>query len=350
MKINFILPSIGNSGGIDVVQKYADIMSIMGHDVVIYKEILSPNLHRYKSALKNKMHQGWCSLKSLTGIGKKKKHDHFIFKVNGKTIRRADVTIATSWPTAFEVDKLPTRCGKKYYFIQDIEIWDNKELGLRSYRLPLNRVVISTWINKRLREELSIGPFPMIYNGIDTSLFNDVNRTEHTGITFLMLNHTLEKKGVRQGLEAYNRIHRLYPNTKLRMFGMCSNENLPSEVEYHQDPSKDLLVSLYKDTDIFIYPSLEEGWGLTPIEAMACGCVVVGTETGFVLDLGKHKYNMMVSKPGDIEEMTHNIDILIRSSSLLLEIQKNAKEAVYNLEWKVSCSKFIKYLEEYPGD
>ena len=346
MRINFVLPSIGTSGGIDVVNQYADTLSILGHDVVIYKEILSPNMHRYRSPLKNMAHRIWCSLKAIKGVTGKGIHDQYVFKISGNNVRNADAIIATSWPTAYEVSSLPENLGKKWYFIQGFEVWDNKELGIESYKLPLNKVVVSSWINNRLREELDIGPFPVIYNGIDTSMFNDANRTKHNGITFLMLNHTLEKKGIRQGLEAYNRIHRLYPNTKLRMFGMCSNENLPNEVEYHQDPSKDLLVSLYKDTDIFIYPSLEEGWGLTPIEAMACGCAVVGTRTGFVLDIGRHGENMMISEPGDVEGMVKNIDILMNDRDMIDNISNAGIRTTEQLSWSESAELFLRLLQK----
>lgn len=75
------------------------------------------------------------------------------------------------WATAYKVNNLSTNAGKKLYFIQGFEIWDNKELGLKSYELPLNKIVISSWINKQLDEYIGIGPFPVIYYGIDTDTF-----------------------------------------------------------------------------------------------------------------------------------------------------------------------------------
>lgn len=40
MQINFVLPAMGNSGGIDVVYKYATLLREEGHTVTIYKEII----------------------------------------------------------------------------------------------------------------------------------------------------------------------------------------------------------------------------------------------------------------------------------------------------------------------
>ena len=206
MKINFVLQAIGHSGGIDVINRYADLMAKAGHDVVIYKGMFAPNMHRYSSTMKNVVHQLYCTCKTFKEKKKGKKNDKCVLSVSERYVREADVTIATSWPTAYQVAKLSNKCGKKWYFIQDYEIWDNEELGKESYKLPLNKIVISTWINDQLKKNLNIGPFPIVYNGIDNSVFNPQNRTKHEGTTFMMLNHTLEKKGVKQGLEAYQRM------------------------------------------------------------------------------------------------------------------------------------------------
>lgn len=349
MVINFILPALGTSGGIDVVYKYVDLFLKAGHDVCVYKEIKARNMHRYKSPIKNKVHQVYCTMK---GIIYRKNNVHpcdcIVWKINEQTIRKADAIIATAWPTAFVVSNLPDKCGLKYYFIQDYEIWDNKELVKQSYRLPLRKIVISSWINNCLKKDMGIGPFPIVYNGLDLEMFHKSNvHKNNQEIGFLMLNHILPKKGVTNGLKVFEAIRLKYPQAKLRMFGMCDRRNLPSYVEYYQNPSKKEIVNLYSMSDIFIFPSIEEGWGLTPLEAMACGCVVVGTETGFVLDFGKNNYNMMISKPNDLKRMIYNIEELLEKDDLKNKISENALKDIGILDWKKSCDSFINCILNY---
>lgn len=345
-KLNIVLPGLGASGGIDVIKKYKELLSKKGWDVIIYAPVRAYNLHRYKSAIKNWIHQVYCTFKTLKEKKNKREYE-WVWKISNKTIRNADITMATSWTTVFDVNKLNAAKGEKVHFIQDYEVWDNEFYGKKAYSLPLKKIVISTWINKKLEENLGIGPFPVVYNGIDKQIFQNVSgkRRDEKQLSFLMLNHKLAKKGVVNGISAYEEIADKYPNCVLRMFGMCDSSNLPDYIEYYQNPSKEQLLDLYSQSDIFIFPSIEEGWGLTPLEAMACGCVVVGTQTGFAIDLGIHNENMMISEPGDVAGMTKNIEEVITNSDLMEILRRNGLNTVSSLDWDASAEKLDAVLK-----
>lgn len=346
MRINIVLPAIGHSGGIDVINKYAELFSAQGHDVVLYKSLIAPNMHRYQNAAVNLVHKMYCTLKSLNVANSKGKYDDYVFGINDRTIRNADVIIATAWPTSYEISKLSPQKGKKYYFVQDFEIWDNEKIVLESYKLPCSKIVISSWINEQLYRKLGIGPFPIVYNGIDVKKFKNLSEENRASNDFLMLNHRLSKKGVREGLSVFEAIKEKYPDARMRMFGMCSNDNLPSYVEYVQNPTQEELVGLYNKSKYFLFSSLEEGWGLTPIEAIACGCLVIGTNTGFVKDLGIHKYNMMISDPGDIDGMTANCFQLMEDNELQRLLKNNSCDIINKLNWEKSSDEFLEILSE----
>lgn len=351
MKINFVLPSIGVSGGINVIYKYVDLLTSRGHDVYVYKEYQASNMHRYELNFINKIHQIYCTSKAL--IERKRwqhKEDRFVYKLTDKSVRNADVIIATAWTTAYEVSKLSIEKGEKFYFIQDYEVWDNAYWVKKTYQLPLQKIVISTYINNCLKRDLGIGPFPIVFNGLDIDIYHHVDVYRDEGIiNFLMLNHTLSKKGVKNGIKVFENIKKEYPNAKFRMFGNCEKNNLPEYVEYYQNPSQRKLVELYSMSDIFVFPSIEEGWGLTPLEAMACGCIVVGTNTGFALDLGLNEINMMVSPVNDIGKMISNINKVLNDKELAEKIRNNGLKTIKSLKWAESVIKLESILTSENG-
>lgn len=349
MRIDFIVPSAGNSGGMQVIFKYAYELEKRGHIVNVYMPIVPYvlkrlnffhkylyivprivlNIYRYKILNKsNKV----CD----------KVHWKPVWKINDNCISDADVVIATAWPTAFDVARLSPEKGKKYYFIQDYEIWDDKEKGEDSYRLNLRKIVIADWIKTKIAAlGVDISDIITINNGIDFSLY-DKNRHYNSPekFRFLMLDHHLEKKGVKYGVQVYERVKKQYPGVSLKMFGLHRSENVPDDVDFYENPSRETIVDLYNSSDIFIFPSIEEGWGLTVVEAMASGCSVVGTNVGCLSDVGIHGNNCLKSKPKDISEMVTNIELLMNDDKLYKHICKEGKQTVRNLDWNISIDKF----------
>ena len=65
------------------------------------------------------------------------------------------------------------------------------------------------------------------------------------------------------------------PAANARVFGSAPIGNIPSRVHFTGYVSDEFLPSLYSGALAVVYPSLYEGFGLPPLEAMACGAPVV---------------------------------------------------------------------------
>jgi glycosyltransferase involved in cell wall biosynthesis len=57
------------------------------------------------------------------------------------------------------------------------------------------------------------------------------------------------------------------------------------------------LMRLYQSFSILIVPSVYESFGLVMAEAMACGCALVATRTGFAADLASGEEAMLIDQP-----------------------------------------------------
>ncbi len=356
MKINFILPSIGKSGGALVVFKYAELFSCLGNDVKVYIPIIEFDLHR-SNILKNKLRQLYRTFINYYNMKKVDSIDYlsninlnieFVWRITNNNIRNADAIIATAWPTAYAVNKLTTSKGKKYYFIQDYEIWDNQVWGLNSYKLPMTQISISNWISDSIYKAIGKSPEFIIYNGIDTKIFYPQKKKTHEKriIKCLLMYHSLPKKGFDQGLIAFYKAKQVVGNIQLTVFGLSKWNSTDKSILFYQNPNTDELRKLYSESDIYIFPSIEEGWGLTAVEAMACKCAVVASNVGCMMDIGIDGENVLLSNPKDTDAMAHNIVNLVQNENLRNEISNNAYDTAKNLDWKISANKFLHILDK----
>jgi glycosyltransferase involved in cell wall biosynthesis len=70
-----------------------------------------------------------------------------------------------------------------------------------------------------------------------------------------------------------------------RIFSEVSSSGLRDAVTFTGYVPDEDLVALYSMARVFVYPSLYEGFGLPCIEAMACGCPVVTSNRGALLEV-----------------------------------------------------------------
>ena len=231
MKINIILPEFGLSGGVMVALRYAKALSNMGHDVMCYGKKLPYYMPKSIKCVAHAMHR------LISNYDVKITQDRcgeFPYRVpyfiNDKTIRDADVVIATAWCTAYDVNKLSVSKGKKYYFIQGHEIWDDKEKGIQSYMLPLKHIVIAKWIDDILVNEYGCKPAMIVHDGVDLSLFKPDYSKRVENITISMLYHLLETKGIPDGLRVLKAVHEKNPDIQMIMFGKAEFQEKPEYI------------------------------------------------------------------------------------------------------------------------
>ncbi|MCS7229667.1 MAG: glycosyltransferase family 1 protein [Candidatus Kryptonium sp.] len=99
------------------------------------------------------------------------------------------------------------------------------------------------------------------------------------------------RKGLDKLLDAYEIIKQEIPDVELIICGKIGwkvkdlvlklNKMISTntKVKYLGYVDDDKLINLYREVDVCVYPSFYEGFGLPPLEAMACGCPVIVSNT-----------------------------------------------------------------------
>jgi len=90
-------------------------------------------------------------------------------------------------------------------------------------------------------------------------------------------------------------------------------------------PETELYYSLL---DVFVFPSLKEGLGLSLLEAMASGSACVASDVGGIKNIIKNETSGLLVKPGDAGALAEAIVRLLVDASLQHTVCENAKRLV----------------------
>lgn len=97
------------------------------------------------------------------------------------------------------------------------------------------------------------------------------------------------------------------------------------------------LRSLYEKAVAFVYPSLYEGFGLPPLEAMECGCPVILSNAASLPEVGGESARYF--DPHNIEEMSANITGITN-----LRQKTNYQKAAMSFRWDKTARSLWQYL------
>ena len=100
-------------------------------------------------------------------------------------------------------------------------------------------------------------------------------------------------------------------------------------------------------SDIFVRPSLAEGFGIIFIEAMACEVPVIGTPVGGIPDFLKDQATGLFCKPNNPKDIAEKIETLIINKDLRGKLVKDAKKMVVEVyNWDKISKKIIEIYKQ----
>lgn len=138
-------------------------------------------------------------------------------------------------------------------------------------------------------------------------------------------------KRVEDVIKVFEKVHAKIPS-KLLMIGdgperpgaeeLCRSLEICNDIRFlgKQDQMDEIL----SITDLFILPSQYESFGLSALEAMACGVPVISTNAGGLPEINVHGQTGYLSEVGDVADMAKNALHILTDDGRLTEFKKNA--------------------------
>lgn len=258
----------------------------------------------------------------------------------------ADVVVATSWTSSYYVSNLTISKGKKFYLIQGYEKWNsNIKYVDNSYKLNLNRIVVSRYLQNLLKEKFNIDSF-LVRNGVDFNKFyNNNNKRINNPIRIIFIDNILEFKNTKCAIDTVIRLKKIFPDLIIRVFGVEQYHALPEFIEFFKNPEQKEIRKLYSESDIFLFPSKYEGFGLPPAEAMACKCAVVGNAVAALPEYSINGETAILVNPDDENGLFEATKMLIENPDLLKKISLGGYQHVKKiLDFNRAVNEFEKLL------
>lgn len=366
-RITFVLPFVNLTGGIKILFEHANRLVARGHSVtIVYPGVL---FHDEAFSLSNNSFK-WRyveaplrQLKYWFFVSLLRKTDAAWFPLDrrikllrtpdlsAKYIPTADIVIATAPETVHWVAAYPADKGIQVHMAQDYEVWALPESFVDStfVHKQMHLITIGTWQKELYAKKFHRTVEAIIPDGVDTQRFYADEKLKQLDDTkpyrVLMVYHHAAYKGMADGFAAIDTAQKAGLQIQLVMFGAHPlKADVPTGVEYHRNIPEGELPSLYRSCDAFLWPTHREGFGLPPMEAMACGVPAVATASGAVKDYmndGKTGYIVPIQRPDLLAE---KLIRLLSNPKKYAEMSEQAAADMKQWDWNKQTDKLEQYL------
>lgn len=101
---------------------------------------------------------------------------------------------------------------------------------------------------------------------------------------------------------------------------------------------------IYNRASVFVYPSLYEGFGLPPLEAMSCGVAVITSNNSSLPEVVNNA--AILINPLDEKEIAESIEEVLTKPKLRQELIKRGQSQAKKFSWRKTARETLKVFEE----
>ncbi|MBV8981545.1 MAG: glycosyltransferase family 4 protein [Acidimicrobiia bacterium] len=253
--------------------------------------------------------------------------------------------------------------------VHDMTLFDHPEWHERK-KVPFFRRAIRVSVQKadavicvsevtahRLRARLTpVAPVHVIPHGVDHARFRpdasseDMSVVEALGVRhpYIAFLGTLEpRKDVPVLVAAFDRVASAHPDLSLviggldgwgatavsEAIGRATNAGRIRRLGYIPE---DVVPALLRQAGVVAYPSLEEGFGLPALEALACGAPLVTTEGTAMAEVTGDA--AVLIPPGDVGALAEALDALVGGGPEVDRLRRRGPEVAAGYTWDASAA------------
>ncbi len=193
----------------------------------------------------------------------------------------------------------------------------------------------------------------VVYNGVDSNIYKPGRKSVSPMV--LYLGRLSPQKSIPIFIKSAKKILRRMPTVEFVIAGdgdekrnlmkLTKKLHLDHKITFTGKVSEKEKVNLYQKAWVFVNPSLIEGWGITTIEANACGTPVIASNVAGLRDAVHNPHSGFLVSYGDVDEFTRNILRLLENPGLRRKMSKESVRWSGNFDWDKSASQTLELFK-----
>ena len=291
----------------------------------------------------------------------------------------SEVILTIGDPWMFE--KLPSLnrgpCKWIAYFpIDGYPLPEEWKKWVRAVDVP---VVFSLFTRELVTEATGMAP-PLIYHGVDTNVFAPMDQEQakanaHVSGRFVVgvVARNQQRKNLPALVKAFARFAAdkpeaiLYLHTQVigdfnmlelvRRFGVKDKTRVTEGLGTDRGVPDAMLATVYNAMDVFVLPTMAEGFGLPIIEAQACGTPVLATDFSACSELLPDPIQRLKVKETlimrrnfeqavvDIDDIVAKLEYLYTHRDELRQLGERCHAFAQQFDWSIPCQQFVDLLD-----
>ena len=286
------------------------------------------------------------------------------------------------WSPHYNIPIFPIKVKKRVVTIHDVfhlAFYDTLNFKQKIYAktminlaLKLSDIVftVSNFSKSEITKHVKVreDKLKVVYNGVDQNIFkpikdNDIcknikNKYNLPDSFILYVGNVKPHKNLKNALLAFEKVSTKFCDFKFVIIGkkegfitgdneimriIASSKVLNQNVVFTGYIEDKDLPFIYNVATIFVFPSLYEGFGLPPLEAMACGCPCVVSNAASLPEVcGDAAYYV---NPYDVEDIARGIERVLTDENLRQSLIQKGFENVKRFSWENSAKKMIEIIK-----
>ncbi len=203
-----------------------------------------------------------------------------------------------------------------------------------------------------IAERLTSTEPSIVYSGIDGELYKPGKKSKDPLV--LCLGRLKEYKSVPVFIHAAQKVLEQIPSAKFVIAGdgeekhflmsLVKKLHLEKHIIFTGAVTEEQKVRLYQSAWVFVNPSLMEGWGMTTIEANACGTPIIASDVGGLRDSVNNPHSGYLVPYGNVDEFAARIVELLTDKKTRDRMSKQSVTWASNFDWGKSAEDFLQLL------